>query len=41
MNGTYLKRAGRSRKITTPTMLADQDVITIGRTKLAFFEVDR
>lgn len=41
VNGTYLKRAGRSRKITTPTMLADQDVITIGRTKLAFFEVDR
>ncbi|MEO8538838.1 MAG: FHA domain-containing protein [bacterium] len=41
VNGTYLKRAGRSRKITTPTMLADQDVVTIGRTKLAFFEVDR
>ncbi|MGE3075015.1 MAG: FHA domain-containing protein [Dehalococcoidia bacterium] len=41
VNGTYLKRAGRKRKITTPTMLADQDVITIGRTKLAFFEVDR
>ncbi len=41
VNGTYLKRAGRSRKITTPTMLADQDVITIGRTKLAFFEVER
>lgn len=41
VNGTYLKRAGRSRKITTPTMLADQDVITIGRAKLAFFEVDR
>ena len=41
MNGTTLKRDGRSRRITTPTMLNDQDVITIGRTKLAFFEVDR
>jgi len=41
MNGTYLKRDGRNRKITTPTMLHDRDVITIGRAKLAFFEVDR
>lgn len=41
MNGTTLKRDGRSRRITTPTMLNDQDVITIGRSKLAFFEVDR
>jgi len=40
-NGTYLKRDGRSRKITTPTMLHDQDVVTIGKTKLAYFEVDR
>lgn len=41
VNGTYLKRDGRSRKITTPTMLHDKDVITIGRVKLAYFEVDR
>ncbi len=40
-NGTYLKRDGRNRKITTPTMLNDRDVVTVGRTKLAFFEVDR
>jgi len=40
-NGTYLKREGRNRKITTPTILNDRDLITIGRTKLAFFEVDR
>lgn len=40
-NGTYLKRDGRNRKITTPTMLNDRDVLTIGRTKFAFFEVDR
>jgi hypothetical protein len=40
-NGTYLKRDGRNRKVTTPTMLHDRDVLTIGRTKLAFFEVDR
>ena len=40
-NGTYLKRDGRNRKITTPTMLHDQDVITVGRQKLAFFEVER
>jgi len=41
VNGTSLKREGRNRRITAPTMLADKDVITIGRTKLAFFEVDR
>lgn len=41
VNGTYLKREGRNRKITSPTILNDQDVLTIGRTRLAFFEVDR
>ena len=40
-NGTYLKRDGRNRRMTTPTMLHDQDVITVGRQKLAFFEVER
>lgn len=39
-NGTSLVRDGRRRKITTPTLLNDQDVIIAGRTKLAFLEVE-
>lgn len=38
-NGTVLKRDGRSRKVTTPTILNDRDVLVLGRTRLAFFEV--
>ncbi len=41
VNGTILLREGRRRKITTPTLLIDQDVLILGRTRLAYFEVDR
>ena len=40
LNGTYLQRDGRKRKITTATMLNDRDVIVIGHARLAFFEVE-
>jgi len=39
-NGTQLLRDGRHRRVTSPTLLNDQDVIVIGRTELAFMEVD-
>ncbi len=39
VNGTQLLRAGRTRRIHTPTPLDDTDVIILGRVQLTYFEV--
>jgi hypothetical protein len=39
-NGTRLLRAGRRRRITSPTLLNDSDIIIVGQTQLAFLELE-